>query len=659
MAKHIFRHCLIASFTTLFLVASQSPACAQKVDWQADKLASPFPAAQTEKELIEQLVSGSDEAKAMACKQLSIYGGKASVPALAELLRDERLSSWSRIALEAIPDPSADAALIEAAGQLQGKLLVGVINSIGAKRSANGIDVLAKRLGDSDEQVASAAAVALGSIGGEKAIHTLHQAFAGAKPSVRSAICEGGILCAERLLAAGESDHAANVYDFIRNADVPEQRKLEATRGLILARGADGIPLLVEQLKSADKKRFAMALITAREVKEWQKVVEALTVELAKSPTERKALIVTTIGDCSKDKLPPAILQAARSGDKQVRLAALPVVGRLGDISTIPALLETAIDGDSDLAQAAKSALADLAGEKVNSDLSNRLPTAQGKTLSVLIEALGHRRADTAADLVKVLDNADKETRAAVLAALGATAGPKELPILITQVTNGRDAADMEVASRALQTACIRMPDREATAAKIAAAIPAASTAARVRIIEILGEMGGPNALKTIDLATQGDHAELQDVATRALGKWMTPDAAPVLLRIAKDSSPQNKYQTRALRGYLRIARQLNLPDDQRIEMCRAALKIANRPEERKLALEALKKCPSAESVKLASSLLDDEQTRDSAVEVAVFIGEKIKDKDPAAAKSAGEKALKADPNGKMADRARALTKTP
>ncbi len=47
------------------------------------------------------------------------------------------------------------------------------------------------------------------------------------------------------------------------------------------------------------------------------------------------------------------------------------------------------------------------------------------------------------------------------------------------------------------------------------------------------------------------------------------------------------------------------------------------------------------------------------AVETAIFIAEKIKDKDPAAAKTAAEKVLKIEPTGKLADRARALTKAP
>jgi hypothetical protein len=135
----------------------------------------------------------------------------------------------------------------------------------------------------------------------------------------------------------------------------------------------------------------------------------------------------------------------------------------------------------------------------------------------------------------------------------------------------------------------------------------------------------------------------------------MTVDAGPTLLEISKSSAP-DKYRVRALRGYLRLARQLKMPDEERLEMCRLGLAAAERNEERELVLDALKRCPSAESVELASSLVDDAKVRDRAVETAIFIGEKIKDKDPAAAKTAGEKALRAAPEGKFAERARALT---
>ena len=185
-----------------------------------------------------------------------------------------------------------------------------------------------------------------------------------------------------------------------------------------------------------------------------------------------RSLIVIALGDRGDAKLPPAVLRAASAGDKQVRLAAIQVVGRMGDASTVPALLGIATDADAELSQAAKAALAELPGEKVNAELARRLPEAQGKSQAVLIELVGQRRVSAVPELVKVLRHSDGTIRNAALAALGRTAGPKDVAVLISQVTSAKNTADAEIAERALQTACVRMPDREATAAELAAAMP-------------------------------------------------------------------------------------------------------------------------------------------------------------------------------------------
>src|SRR6266550_8515739 len=118
-----------------------------------------------ERELIAVLNSKAPpEEKAITCKRLAIYGAEQAVPALAPLLLDKDLASWARIALEAIPGPAADAALRAALPKLQGRLLVGTINSIGVRRDANAMSALIGKLKDKDTQVASAAAIALGKI---------------------------------------------------------------------------------------------------------------------------------------------------------------------------------------------------------------------------------------------------------------------------------------------------------------------------------------------------------------------------------------------------------------------------------------------------------------------------------------------------------------
>ena len=77
--------------------------------------------------------------------------------------------------------------------------------------------------------------------------------------------------------------------------------------------------------------------------------------------------------------------------------------------------------------------------------------------------------------------------------------------------------------------------------------------------------MGGTNALQAVGKAAKSTDAQLQDISSRLLGEWMTEDAAPVLLELAK--IPSNPYQVRALRGYIRIARQLPFCMDMTIKI--------------------------------------------------------------------------------------------
>lgn len=127
-------------------------------------------AAEKERQLIGILTTGATPAeKAITCKRLAIYGTKNAVPALAPLLADPDLSSWARIALEAIPDPAANEALVAATGTLNGRLLIGVVNSLGVRKDARSVTPLIKLLDAPDQQVAAAAAEALGHLGGAAA----------------------------------------------------------------------------------------------------------------------------------------------------------------------------------------------------------------------------------------------------------------------------------------------------------------------------------------------------------------------------------------------------------------------------------------------------------------------------------------------------------
>jgi HEAT repeat protein len=615
LAQHLSRRAaFVSAIISVFIASSRA----------AEEKSS---AKETEAKLIDVLRSSSAPDMAIACKKLAIFGSKDAVPELAPLLANKELASWARIALEAIPDPAADEALRKASDSLKGRLLVGTINSIGVRRDAQAVDRLIGRLTDADQDVASAAAVALGRIGNSAATKALRQTLPTSANEVRNAVAEGCILCAERLTKDGKSAEAAEIYDEVRKTDVPKQKKLEAIRGAILARNVEGIPLLVEQLESQDKAFLNIGLATARELP-GREVGEALAGELSKTTPERSALLLHALADRNERPIPAPVLAAAKSGAKPVRIAAIGLIGRLGDAGSLSTLLDVAGDSDEELSQAAKSSLVALPGWDVVGAIAARLEMADSKALPVLLAVAGQKRIEATGTFVKLLDNSDAAIRRAALAALGETVGPRQLNVLIVEVVAPKHSDDAETAEKALRAACVRMPDREACAAELAAALPRASAATKVKLMEILGAVGGTKSLETIAAAIKGNDPDLQDTGSRVLGEWMSVDAGPALLDLSKTASSE-KLQSRAMRGYIRLARQFAMPDRQRAEMCEAALDATSRPPEQKLVLAVLERYPSADTLRVAAKAARTPALKQDAGHVAMAIAQKLNGNSP------------------------------
>ena len=576
-----------------------------------------------EKELLAVLRSDASPAeKAIACKGLAIHGSAAAVPDLAKLLPDPQLSSWARIALEAIPGDASDDAFRKAADSLEGRLLVGMINSIGVRRDAKAVDSLTSKLSNTDAEVASAAAVALGHIGNAAATKSLKEALATAPANVRSAVAEGYVLCAERLHNEEQSIAATKIYDEIRSAEVPMQRIIEATRGAILARGQGGIPLLMETFQSPNKKMFQLALGTVREFPGGE-VDKSLAAELSRATPERAALIVQAMADRPGTVVVAAVLKAAKQGDRKVRLSAIDALKRVGDDSCLSTLLQIGVGDDPELARTAKETLADLPGKQVNEEIVVLLPKAKGKSYALLLQLVGQRRVDAADEVLKALDHSDQNVRGAALIALGETVSLKQLPVLISQAVSPEHAEDGPVARQALKVASVRMPDREACASALAIALNRAPAASKVTLLEILSDVGGAKALQTLATAAKSKEPQLQDAGSRLLGKWNSVAAAPVLLDLAK-TGPEEKYRVRALRGYLGLARKFAMPDAQRAQMCQNAFDATRRPTEHKLALDVLKLHPSAAGLKLAINAMKIPGLKSDATAAALVIAQKV-----------------------------------
>ncbi|MBC8470443.1 MAG: HEAT repeat domain-containing protein [Planctomycetes bacterium] len=190
-----------------------------------------------EKSLVEVLAGGiSRSAQDYVCRKLRVVGTAAqSVKALAALLADEETSHIARYALERIPGEKATKAMREALPKVNSKLKPGIIGSLGVRRDKKSIPVISKLLGDSDIEVANAAAQSLGLIGTSAAAKELSKFAKKASANMKISVADARLVCAEQLLADGKKSEAAAMYKELKDDDQPSHVKAAAMKGILTA----------------------------------------------------------------------------------------------------------------------------------------------------------------------------------------------------------------------------------------------------------------------------------------------------------------------------------------------------------------------------------------------------------------------------------------
>jgi hypothetical protein len=175
-------------------------------------------------------------AKDIICRALKTIGTAHSVPALAKLLHDEELSHMARHALETNDAPEAVKALVGAIDKAPKKIKIGIISSLGARGTGVPIAPLAKALSDKDAEISTAGALALGAIGSADAAKALRSAKVTdtnwEKSSVKIAVCDAMLQCAENMLAHGKKADAKAIYGMVLKIGTTKATKIAAELGV-------------------------------------------------------------------------------------------------------------------------------------------------------------------------------------------------------------------------------------------------------------------------------------------------------------------------------------------------------------------------------------------------------------------------------------------
>ena len=597
-----FRFCLLTILSISLFCSANLVSAAEKSDSEATRLVN----------VLNSDASTYD--KAMACRRLAAIGDAKSVPAIAKYLGDEKLATYARSALENIPADAADQALEAALKSVKGNQLVGVINSLAKRKDKGATAELAKLLAIDNPKVAIAAAHALGAIGTSDAAAALKQSLGTDRGAVKQEVAFALLMCA-RSLADSNKGQAVELTEVVLQADLPENVNLAATQRAIVLLGKDGFDLLAKTLKADDLARFRAGLQAARKVGP-----EASTTLVAVYPElsdERKGLVIAALSQSKNAGALPLIQQALKSDSEALQLQGVRALNELAP--SLAADEQLQVLGDlfalmkpkvPELASAAREGIVSIQAsqpaDKVSASIEEKtLKLVESEALPQQLEGLklaGECRLSSLTPTVlQLVNHANRGVKQAAIEALGGTTSSQDLPKLIALAVKNPDD---ETASNALKAACARLPLEE-TAQTLAQAMEGASIEQQQLILNQLAAIGGETALKTMVAAARSNEDALQNTATDLLGKWVTIDVAPPLLDLAQ-SLENRKYQIRALRGYIRVARQLNMTPTERLEVCRNTLANAERNDEKKLVFEVLRRYPTPEAVNFTINLLKE-----------------------------------------------------
>ncbi len=577
------------------------PAAVRELDALAYRAAGdPAAAAPLERLLVAFLESdATPAAKDAVVRNLSIVGTAASVPVLSRMLADPKTSDMARYALERIPAPEAAQALRGALARTDGLTRIGVVNTLGRRRDTASVPSIAPLLRAGDPDLASAAATALGNIGGPEARKALLEA------PQDIAVAESLLKIAEQDLRSNRRAEAAAIYQRLQASTHPPVRTA-ALLGSAAANPQAALPELRAILRKAEDAGLQAAAIRSLAEMQNPEAGKLLMEGLAQAPAAARVQIVAAVDDRHQPGMLPWFTKAAEDSELAVRVAALQALGTHGGASAIPLLAARAASAEGSEREAARLSLARVRGPETDAAILSGIRTADPEVKVEFIRAAGERGIRSAPEvLLEAAKDPDTAVRQEAVRALRETAAPPHAPKLIALLQSAGAESERKELERTVAAAIRRSP-KPSVESVLAAWRSESAVPVKASLLSVVGMIGAGEGLPMVREALQSGDSALQRAAILSMSEW--PNTTPLedLLQLAKSGGSLSQ-RVLALRGYVNLVR---LPSSrtpaESARLLAPAMEAAPRPEEKKLVLAALQRFICPESLEMAKAAAAD-----------------------------------------------------
>lgn len=416
------------------------------------------------------------------------------------------------------------------------------------------------------------------------------------------------------------------------------------------------IQMVIDALTSSDPTMQTGAIAIVREIP-GAAVTQALAKELPNLGPAVQVQLLSALADRGDPLALPAVIEAGKSSEESVRIAAVRTIGQIGGASSVPLLAERAAASKGAEQRAARESLFRLRGAEVDAAILKNLPSAAPQVKAELIGAVGERNIAAAVEmLLKTAREDDRRVRQESFRILRVVARPEDMPALVRLVLDVQSDADRTEAERMVASVAQKIEDRNRRAAAVLAVLPnVKDTPNRASLLRVLGRIGDDSALPTLRTALGSREADIHDAAIRALSDWPTSEPVPDLLKVAQTADTP-RYRILALRGFVRLlGLESARPAEETVDLYRKAMELAGEAAEKRRVLSGLASTMSLAALNMAAEYLDDLALHREAELAAVRIAQGIHGTHPQRTKEVMEKVSQATKQDALRQQAREI----
>jgi HEAT repeat protein/energy-coupling factor transporter ATP-binding protein EcfA2 len=388
-------------------------------------------------------------------------------------------------------------------------------------RSEFSIPGLLKAIEDSNSDVRSSAAEALGKLGSEAAIPALLKAIEHSDSDVRRR-------AADALGQLGSEAAIPGLLKAIEHSDSDVRMSAAEALGKLGSEAA--IPALLKAIEHSDfDVRYSAADELGRLGSE--AAIPGLLKAIEHSDSDVRSRAAEALGELGSEAAIPGLLKAIEDSDSSVRGSAAYALGRLGSEAAIPGLLKAIEDSNSSMRRRAAEALGKLGSEAAIPALLKAIEHSNSYVRRCAADALGQLGSEAAIPaLLKAIEDSDSSVRSRAADALGKLGSEAAIPALLKAIED----SDSSVRSRAADA--LGKLGSEAAIPALLKAIEDSDYFVRSRAAEALGKLGSEAAIPGLLKAIEDSNSSVPRRAAKALGELGSEAAIPALLKAIKHS---------------------------------------------------------------------------------------------------------------------------